>query len=60
MTLSYSGVNLVILFVVFGLLGISSVILRIYARHLKNTSLAFNDYAAVLALVCFEHFPALA
>ncbi|MCJ1285448.1 hypothetical protein MMC26_004788 [Xylographa opegraphella] len=51
MALSYSGVNLVILFVVFGFLGISCVILRIYARHLKNTSLAFNDYAAVLALI---------
>ena len=51
MALSPAGVNLVILFVIFGVLGLTSVILRIYARHIKKTSLAFNDYAAIAALV---------
>ena len=52
MALSPAGINLVILFIVFGCLGVTSVILRIYARHIKKTKLAFNDYAAVAALVC--------
>jgi hypothetical protein len=48
---SKEGIGTIVLCVVFEVLAIAAMMLRIWSRRLKRTTLVINDYAAVIALV---------
>ena len=38
--------------IMLSILAIVAIILRFYARHIKQTAILWDDYAILLALVC--------
>ena len=49
---SSEGHGSIALCLVFEFLAIGAIFLRIWSRRLKKTPLAFNDFAALAAIVC--------
>ena len=51
MALNKWAIAIVSSWLIFGILATVAVVLRLWSRRIKKLSLAFNDYAMILALV---------
>lgn len=49
--ISIEGIRVVVVSVVFWVAAIIAVVLRLWSRQIKKTTLAFNDYAVLVGLV---------
>lgn len=51
MVLSEGAIKVVILSSIFAALAIVALAFRLWSRHIMKTTLQFNDYAAIIAMV---------
>ncbi len=50
--LATGAMQVAVLGFIFGFMAIIAVVGRLWSRRIMNAKLAFNDYAAIAALVC--------